>query len=178
MTLLVADTCTLINFAAVQELDLLEATLRGRSHWTQAVEQETHRFVHTMPVLRPLIEGKWLGEALELDSTSDHEEVERLRAALGGTSTRPLEHLGEAESIRAILSRSQLKGAVLLTDDRDAAELAQFRGLMTWDTPRLLADAFHMGEVRHPAAYNILVRMRAAERGVRVPANCRDVCPA
>ena len=131
-----------------------------------------------MPGLRPLIEDRWLGEAIELDSASDLDEVDRLRTALGGTSARPLEHLGEAESICAILSRTQLKGAVLLTDDRDAAELAQFRGLVTWDTPRLLADAFHMGEVRHPAAYNILVRMRDAERGVRVPANCRDVCPA
>lgn len=35
-----------------------------------------------------------------------------------------------------------------------------------------------MGEVGHPSAYNILVRMRQAERGVIVPVHCRDICPA
>jgi hypothetical protein len=142
------------------------------------VEQETQRFVRTMPWLRPLIEDKWLGEAIELNSVPDQVEVDRLRTALGGTSAQPLQHLGEAESIRAILSRSQLHGAVLLTDDRDATELALFRGLTTWNTARLLADAFQMGEVRHPTAYEILVRMRAAERGVIVPTDCREICPA
>jgi predicted nucleic acid-binding protein len=178
MTFLVADTCTLINFAVVYEMDLLEATLRGRSAWTQAVHAETSTFLQRMPVLKPLIEDRWLGEPIELDTEQDYREVHRLRARLGGTTAQPRKHLGEAESIHALLSRPGLSGAALLTDDRDAAELARRQGLAAWDTPRLLRDGFDMGAVGHPAAYQVLVKMRVAGRGVLVPQQCTDICPA
>jgi predicted nucleic acid-binding protein len=178
MTLLVADTCVLISFATVHEMELLEATLRDRSHYTQAVEQELRKSTDYLPQLRPLVQGRWLGEAIELDTREDEVEVDRLRTALGGTSARPLQHLGEAESIRAITSRPYLRGAVLLTDDHDARDLARDRGVIVWDTGRVLADAHGRGDVGHPVAYDILVRMRQADRGVAVPPHCRDICPA
>ena len=59
-----------------------------------------------------------------MDSDADRTEVENIRAALGGVSTDPLKHLGEAESIRAIESCADLREAFFLTDDGDAAYLA------------------------------------------------------
>lgn len=93
-----------------------------------------------------------------------------------GTSGRPLQHLGEAESIQAILTRTRLRGAVLLTDDYDATRLAGSRQVTVWDTAALLADAFQRGEVARPEAYELLQRMRQVGRGVHVPANCRGIC--
>lgn len=47
MTIIVADTCSLVNFAAVNRMDIVEATLRRRARWTQAVEYEVRCLTNT-----------------------------------------------------------------------------------------------------------------------------------
>lgn len=176
MTLIVADTCSLVNFAAVNRMDIVEATLRRRAHWTQAVEFEVRCMAARYPSLKPLVDDRWLGEAVELDTDADYDEIGRIRTALGGTTSDPLQHLGEAESIRAIQSRTELSGAILLTDDVSAGDFARRKGLLVWDTCRLLEDAYAMADVGCPEAYEVLGRMRQANRGVRIPADHRGVC--
>jgi predicted nucleic acid-binding protein len=174
VTIIVADTCALINFAAVDEMGLLQTALRERARWTQAVAQEIGRSVQYYPALKPLIDDRWLGEPIELSSDNDRLGVGRLRTALGGMPAEPLKHLGEAESIHSILSRSELAGAVLLTEDRDAKYLARMKQVQVWDTTTLLADAHAMGDVEWARASDVISRMDDEGRGVRVPANYQD----
>lgn len=81
MTLIVADTCSLVNFAAVNRMDIVEATLRRRARWTQAVEYEVRCMSTRYPSLKPLVGDKWLGEAVELDTNADYREIDRIRTA-------------------------------------------------------------------------------------------------
>ncbi|MET8098109.1 hypothetical protein ABZV29_16765 [Streptomyces sp. NPDC005236] len=175
MTILVTDACSLINFAASGDMDVLKAGLDVRtSRCTQAVDAELRKWVHNFPALRPLLDEGWLGEPIELNRAGDQTDVGRLRTALGGTRVEPTLHLGEAESIHAILTRSELAGAVLLTDDRDATRLARRRSLTTWDTTRFLADLHYSGDLEWEQAQQALLRMEQADRGVRMPASYHE----
>ncbi|MGW3846877.1 hypothetical protein [Streptomyces fagopyri] len=175
MTILVTDACSLINFAASGDMDMLKASLEVRtSRCTQAVDGELRKWVHNFPALRPLLNEGWLGEPIELNRAGDQTDVGRLRTALGGTRAQPTLHLGEAESIHAMLTRDELSGAVLLTDDRDATRLANRRSLRTWDTTRLLADLHFNGDLEWEQAQQVLQRMDQADRGVRIPASYHE----
>ena len=67
------DTCSLVNFAAVKRMDIVEATLQHRARWTQAVEHEVRCMSARYPSLKPLVDDRWLGEAVELDTDADYE---------------------------------------------------------------------------------------------------------
>lgn len=175
MTILVTDACSLINFAASGDMDVLKAGLEVRTpRCTQAVDAELRKWARSFPDLQPMLDEGWLGEPIELNRTQDQEGVGRLRTALGGTRSEPTLHLGEAESIHAILTRTELSAAVLLTDDKDARRLAGRRSLSTWDTTRLLADIHFSGDLEWEQARQVLLRMEAADRGVRVPASYHE----
>ena len=61
------DTCTLINFAAVARLDLLEATLDGNGRWTEAAAFEIGKAADRWSGLWPADLARWLGDPLALD---------------------------------------------------------------------------------------------------------------
>ncbi|MFF9275032.1 hypothetical protein [Streptomyces griseosporeus] len=175
MTILVTDACSVINFAASGDMDVLESGLSVRTpRCTQAVHAELRKWVHNFPGLQRLLDESWLGEPIELNRVEDRKDVGRLRTALGGTRNEPTLHLGEAESIHAMLTRAELYGAVLLTDDRDASRLAGRRSLTAWDTTRLLADFHFSGDLEWEQARQVLARMEDAGRGVRVPATYQE----
>ncbi|MGJ5826045.1 hypothetical protein [Streptomyces ossamyceticus] len=175
MTILITDACSVINFAASGDMELLKSGLAVRTpRCTQAVDAELRKWVHNFPALQPLLDEGWLGEPIELNRTEDQKNVGRLRTALGGTRNEPTLHLGEAESIHAMRTRVELTGAVLLTDDRDAARMAGRNSLTTWDTTRLLADFHASGDLEWDEAQQVLQRMDDANRGVRIPASYHD----
>jgi predicted nucleic acid-binding protein len=177
--LMVVDTCSIMNFSAIDRMALFNTAVRGRGRWTQAVEGEVRRFVNTLAFrsLSALVRGNWLGESIELDSDQDRDAVEDIRAALGGTLAAPLQHLGEAESIRAIESVPSLKGAVFLTDDGDARYLADRRGITVKNTRWLLADAYSMGDMRCPEPFDVLGEMWDASRAVPLLESHTEICP-
>ena len=129
MAQIVVDNCTLVNFAAVGQLSLLRDTLRDRGCWTQAIEYECKRSSAYYPSLSQVLNGGWLGEAIELDSDKAIEQVENVRRALSNPRSKPTENLGEAEAIYAISAMPALAGAILLTDDTPAADHARFKGI-------------------------------------------------
>jgi hypothetical protein len=176
---LIADACSIINFAAVNRMPLFELSVRGRGRWTQAVAGEVRRLASRAEYrpARALLGGGCLGDPIELDRDEDRESVEDIRAALGGVASAPLKHLGEAESIHAIESRPDLAGAIFLTDDRDAAYLAAIRGIAVKNTTWLITDAYSMGDLQCPEPFNVLVEMWEAERGVALPSSHESVCP-
>jgi hypothetical protein len=176
---MVVDACSIMNFAAVDRMGLFQTALRGRGRWTQAVEGEIRRHANTLEFRRLslLLNGRCFGEAIELDSDDDRNAVEDIRMALGGIPAKPLRHLGEAESIRAIQCRSDLAGAIFVTDDGDATYLARHRGIRVRDTRWLVTEAYSMGDLQCPEPYEILKMMREAERAVDLPGSHKEVCP-
>jgi ATP-dependent Zn protease len=72
VTIVVADTCSLVNFAAINRMDVVEATLRRRARWTQAVEYEVKCMSSRYPSLKTMVQGDWFGESMELDTLEDH----------------------------------------------------------------------------------------------------------
>jgi predicted nucleic acid-binding protein len=169
---IVADACSLMNFAAIARPDLAKIALRGRGRCTEAVSHEIKQSVGYLPALGQLLDE--LGSPIKLSRQGDAAAVDRNRIALGGVSVGPLKHLGEAESIHAILSRPELAGATLLTDDHGAQHLAESRSIVVWDTTDLLLDARAMGDISWAEAREVLNQMRQKGRGVRVPASERD----
>lgn len=176
---LVADTCSIMNFAAIKRMPLLKAAIRGRARWTQAVHGEVRKYSLTrnFVALKPALEESWFGEPIELDSQADYEAIDRIRAQLGGVRAEPLRHLGEAESIRAIESRSELEGAIFLTDDTEAARVAENHRITVKDTVWLMADACSMGDITCPEPYDVLVQMYDEGRNITLPNSHTAVCP-
>jgi hypothetical protein len=92
----------------------------------------------------------------------------------GGTQDQPTQHLGQAEMIFFLQEREP--DWIFLSDDQAAVDLARRRGLAVIDTPQVLAECHAAYEIGCPDAYNLLLKMRDAGRGVRVPGNHRAVC--
>jgi len=176
---MVADACSIMNFAPIDRMPLFNTVMRERGRWTQAVEGEIRRAANTLEFrhLSALLRGGWLGDAIEFDSDEDREAVEGIRMALGGVPSAPLRHLGEAESILAIETRPELKGAIFLTDDGDATYLATRRGITVKNTRWLISDAYFMGDLGCPEAYEVLKMMADAARPIVLPGSHRDICP-
>jgi hypothetical protein len=90
--------------------------------------------------------------------------------------------------LRAVLAASWLGTPVeiggdpaagfFLTDDRPALDFARRRGVSGFDTRHIMEECFAYHEVGCPEAFDLLERMAAADRGVRVPASHLQVCPS
>lgn len=172
-----ADTCTLANFAVVGRLDLLEVRYGPRIRWTETVQFEVRRGAGVESSLRQVLNASWLGIPMEIvGDIKTLQRVDRIRRGLGATANdQATLHLGEAEIIDFLETRQP--SWIFLSDDQSALDLAKRRGLNTIDTPQVLADCFASGEVGCPEAFSILTKMRDEGRGVRVPPDHRYVCP-
>lgn len=69
-------------------------------------------------------------------------------------------------------------GGIFVTDDQIALDFARRRGILGFDTRRILEECYAVSEVGCPEAFELLQRMHALDRGVRVPANHLAVCPS
>lgn len=170
---IVIDTCTILNFCSVVRLDLLDQTLRGRGRWTESVRAEVERSAGYMSGVDVARLDLLFGDALAADFRS----VRLVQRAISSPLDPPTKNLGEAESICVIRGLLQGQGARLLTDDFAARDYARGVGLLTWNTSELLADAYSLGDVGCPEAYELLNAMRANGREVYVPSSHNDVCP-
>lgn len=169
------DACTLRNFAVVGRLDLLEKQFSGRAAWTDGTEIEIRRSAQHSPQVQSLLGAHWLGSPVvvgELPPAA--QQVDRLRRAIGGGVARPLEHLGEAQAIHALIGTD----GIFATDDRKAADFARRKGIRTLDSSDLLRECFEAGLVGCPEAFEVLQLMARAGRGVAVPPGHMYVCPS
>jgi len=169
------DTCTLENFAIVDELALLGQHYRERAQWTETIKYEIQRGLTAEPRLQSVLDATWLGEPLSVPASPKALlKIDQIRRGLGGQQDRPTQHLGEAEIIYYLEQREPTW--ILLSDDQAAVDLARRRGLNAIDTPEVLSECHAYGEIGCPDAYNLLLKMQDADRGVRVPADHRAVC--
>jgi len=171
------DTCTLSNFAVVDRMDLLEGRYGYRARWTETVEWEIRRGLVAAPHLQRVLDADWLGEPVEVGGDPVAlAEINNIRRGLGAGPGNQTDHLGEAEIIYHLQYVDA--GAFLVTDDRAALDFARRRGVVAFDTRKVVEECFAYAELGCPEAFNLLRRMAAADRNVRVPASHLDVCPS
>ena len=171
----IIDTCTLENFVVVDALGLLGQRPGARARWTETIRIEVARGVRAEPRLREVLQAQWLGEPVEIHADlGGIKRIDQIRRALGGRPAQPMRHLGEAEVIY-FLEESE-PDWTFLSDDRPAVAFARSRGLHAVDTAEMLSECHAAHEIGCPDAYQLLLKMAAAGRGVRVPASHREVC--
>lgn len=175
--LVVVDACTWENFAVIDGLWVLKARYAGIVSWTEAIRYELQRGVRAVPRLREVLdlESAWLGEPVRPEGEALG-QVDLIRRGLGGMASEPLKHLGEAEAIH-FLEQASGSRRIFITDDGPAADFARRRpsGIQVLDAADVLADAFAMGDIGCPDAYEMLQAMWNYPREVRVPPH-REVC--
>jgi predicted nucleic acid-binding protein len=171
------DNTVLCNFAAVDRLSLLEKVLDGRGRWTQAVAYEAERSSRHLPPLRTVAADGWLGEPIEIDDPRETELVDRLRRLVfGGNPRRPLQHLGEAETLTLIQHRSAFAESVWITDDGEAGRFARRKGITVLDTVDIIREAVAGGVVVAHEGHRLLCAMTSRGRHLRgVPRRPEDL---
>lgn len=171
------DNTVLCNFAAVDRLSLLEKVLDGRGRWTQAVAAEVEQSTRYWPKLSQVTDGGWLGDPIEIDDPAEIVLVDRLRRVVfAGSPARPLQHLGEAETLVVIEHREGFASSVWITDDGEAGHYARRRGIRVMDTAGIMREAVAGGLVMAGDGHALLVRMEQAGRYPRgVPGSPEDL---
>ncbi|MGW5663282.1 hypothetical protein ACWEWG_24750 [Streptomyces sp. NPDC003758] len=171
------DNTVLCNFAAVDRLSLLEKVLDGRGRWTQAVAAEAEQSTRYWPRLSQVVDGGWLGEPIEIDDPVETALVDRIRRVVfAGSPSRPLQHLGEAETLVVIEHRSGFADSVWITDDGEAGRYAHRKGIRVKNTVDVMREAVVDGLVLADDGHGLLLAMGQAGRHLRgVPPRAEDL---
>ncbi len=171
------DNTVLINFGTVDRLDLLEAWLRGRGRWTEAVADEARRSGTFVPALQGLESAGWLGAPIEIDDGAAVAEIELLRRTVfGGTTAQPRKHLGESQTCYLIKNDPDWAGSWWVSDDTDANEWAQFQGFVVRTTVGVIQELVADGDLTAVNGFELLQTMVAAGRdNIRLPRAPRDL---
>lgn len=171
------DNTVLCNFAAVDRLSLLEKVLDSRGRWTQAVAHEAACSARYLPRLHAVTADGWLGEPIEIDDPRETELVDRLRRLVfAGDPRRPLQHLGEAETLVLIQNRPEFAGSVWVTDDGEAGRFAHRKGITVRDTVDIVREAVVEGLVVAHEGHRLLHAMTEQGRHLRgVPRRPEDL---
>lgn len=164
------DNTVLCNFAAVRRLDLLEGFLRGRGRWTEAVAFEAEKSSdHGLPDLAGIAHYGWLGEPIEIDDDG-RGRVEHLRRdVFGGTSEKPMKHLGEAQTCYLLKEVPAWQGSWWVSDDRDALDYARKQGFTTLETIDIVSHLVADGDLTAQAAWDLMHDMADHDRALRLP---------
>ena len=168
------DNTVLCNFAAVDELAILETFLDGRGRWVEAVAAET---AMSARVHQALVDLTWLGDPLEFDDPKTVGAVERIRRAVfGGTPDRATQHLGEAQTCWLLHNDRAYGESVWITDDRQAFDYGKRQGIRTLDTAGLVAEAVARTDLTRTSGWELLARMVDSGRdNVRLPPSPADL---
>ncbi|MGP3979585.1 hypothetical protein [Streptomyces sp. KR80] len=171
------DNTVLCNFAAVQRVDLLEKILDSRGRWTEAVALEARRSARHLPAMTTVFTGGWLGDPVEISHAADVRRVETVRRAVfGGSRSRPLQHLGEAQTCHVIERWDEFHGSRWITDDRDAFRYAVRRGIAALQTMDLVRIGVRRGLLSSADGYRLLTDMVGTGRYLhRLPAAPEDL---
>lgn len=165
------DNTVLCNFAAVQRMDLLQTILNGRGRWTSAVAGEAETSARYLPALRTVAFDGWMGDPIEITEDADILRVNLIRRAVfGGTDSKPLQHLGEAETCHFMRTRPEFASSWWITDDREALRYAKRQGISSYETIDIVSMAVNDGDIGAAAAFALMEQMTSQGRSVRMPA--------
>ncbi|TCU83210.1 hypothetical protein EDF51_108167 [Curtobacterium sp. PhB25] len=171
------DNSLICNFAAVDELDLLRASLHGAGRVVEAVAFEIERSTAHVPNLARLDLHDWFGPAIEFRDVVDQLQIEAVRTGrFGGSDEKPLEHLGESQTLHLLRTRAEFAGSVWISEDGGSLRVAGRMGIVTRDTRAVLEELVAFGEVTAQRAYTIAVAIEQADRPIlRMPTSSRDL---
>lgn len=172
------DNTVLCNFAIIERIDVLEKTLNGNGRWCEAVAYEASQSakIPGLQSLHRVAEGGWLDEPIEIDQDGAR-RVEVIRIGVfGGSSARPLQHLGEAQTLFLLDNDERFRMAYWLTDDRSAYDYAAKRQMLARTTVDILRAAIANGDLQPNDGYSMLRSMQLAGRYVhKMPGTPADL---
>jgi predicted nucleic acid-binding protein len=161
-TLLFPDNTVLINFAYINRMDLLERLANGNGHWCASVASECHASA-AQPGLSALSHADEIFGPPWMPDTAELVDTKILREELAKPGDHSRQHLGEAETL-AIMVRRSVNG-FFVTDDNQAARLANRHGIKVATTWLLLKVAARRGWVDHDTLWGYVLSLRADRRG-------------
>lgn len=172
------DNSLLINFATVGELDLLRSSLHGSGRVVEAVEYEIQPLTQWRPALRGIDCREWFGSAITFEDEADLRAIDIVRRnRFRGDETKPLEHLGESQTLHLLSTDAAYSGSVWMSEDRAAPRVARRLGVITRDTRDVLIELVAHGEIDAQRAFAVAVAMVESGRPVlRMPEQARELC--
>lgn len=162
-TLVLPDTTVVRNFAILHRMDLLEGLVRGRAAWCGTVATECDAQAR-LPELGDMTLAHDIFGAPWMPEDAEHIDVALLRERLAAPGDDQHAHLGEAETI--VLASRRSPGAVFVTDDRSALELAFEYSLKAVTTTELLRLAVRTGRLDPSGGWGYVRTLRAYQRYV------------
>jgi hypothetical protein len=159
------DAVTLRHFGITEHLATLRHVLCAYlpPYWTDAVRSEILAGIGQLDC-NNVLAASFLGVPYQIQ-TADLAEVMRIRIALSDGTSRPTEHLGEAESI---FLADKLNGT-FITDDHAAYDLARRRlgDRRALDTVDLLRETVATGYFTASEAQQVANAIRNSGRKLR-----------
>jgi predicted nucleic acid-binding protein len=144
------DNTVLINYAHMDELDLLERLLNGRGSWTITLSQEVADSAR-IPGLSSLQNvGSFLGSPIAPSPTERIHTLD-IRKTFAAPGDPKKKHLGEAETFAVIQARDSRH--FIVTDDGDAYRYATSHEIPVQTTCDLLALAVKVGFIEFDVAW-------------------------
>jgi hypothetical protein len=170
------DTSLICNFAAVDQLGLLRTSLHGSGRIVEAVEYEIDQSGGHVPNLKGLDTSEWFGDAISFQDENDQRAIESMRRVrFGGDDERPLEHLGESQTLHLLRTRPEFAGSVWMSEDGGALRVARTMGIVTRDSRGVLEELVAFNEISDAQAFEIAVAIDRADRPfLRMPTSARD----
>lgn len=143
----------------------------------EAVKHEIDRSAARVPNLARLDTAEWFGDPIEFRDETDQRAIERTRRArFGGDVDKPLEHLGESQTLHLLRTRSEYAGSVWMSEDRGALRVARAMGIITRDTRAVLEELVAYGDISAEQAFEVAVAIDQADRPLlRMPASVREL---
>lgn len=149
-----ADNTVLIHFGLIGRLDLLEQLLNGRGTWTSSVQIECLES-SKYDGLDELVEvERFLGDAEEPSTEAEYLAIAEIREELRIPGDSPHKHLGEAETLAIIHTRSL--DAHLVTDDTGAIRVARRLEIPVVTTAQLLLLAARVNIITTQGCWDYL----------------------
>ncbi|WP_223942178.1 hypothetical protein [Arthrobacter sp. StoSoilB22] len=112
-----------------------------------------------------ILESGAMGEPIEV---FEADRIERIRLGwFGGSSDKPLEHLGEAETCYLIHNDSDFAGSTWITDDNAAYDFGTQQGILTWDTFDTVQHLVSSYTITPQEGFDLMKSMWTADRTPR-----------
>lgn len=154
----------MLNFAAVDRLELLQGYLRQRARVVSSVAVEIRKSQYKVANLHKVKLSDWFGDEIEIDKKY-RDEIEAIRRhSFGGLEKKPTQHLGESETIYLIRNFPEYKQSIFLTDDADAYEFAQTSGIAAYSTCEVLRSICAEMEITPEEAFGLVQSMWEQDR--------------
>lgn len=154
-----ADNTALINFCLINRLDLLERLMNGRGAWTATVQIECEESARYPGCGALNSVHEFLGEPYAPETDEERRAVEEMWEFLREPGDGPERHLGEAETVALVTSRSLT--AIIVTDDTGAMRLARRHDVTVATTADLLVLAVRANLLEVQTAWDYICDLRA-----------------